>query len=86
MNQTPGPQLRSSSYELRFEPPKSLGPALTFPCDAQGQVDLDALSEQGLNDYLFARRWVRCGTVSHQHVEPEPRNHAVGHQLACQAR
>ena len=41
-------------FELRFE---SLfeRDCYVFPCDAKGHVDLDALSERDLNNYLYAR-------------------------------
>jgi len=32
--------------------------ALVFPCDPQGQVDLDALDRRTLADYLYARALV----------------------------
>ena len=31
------------------------GPELSFPCDADGNVPLDALSDRARNNYLFAR-------------------------------
>jgi hypothetical protein len=31
------------------------GRALSFPCDARGEVPLDALSERARNNYLYAR-------------------------------
>ncbi len=42
-------------YELRFESLFNSGRALTFPCDAAGQVLLDALSERARHNYLYAR-------------------------------
>ncbi|WP_343623126.1 hypothetical protein [Roseateles puraquae] len=42
-------------YELRFESLFQSGRALAFPCDAQGGVRLDALSERARQNYLFAR-------------------------------
>ena len=45
----------SSRYELRFVSLAGDGRALSFPCDAGGQVDLDALSERSRDNYLFAR-------------------------------
>lgn len=42
-------------YELRFQSLFNEGRALAFPCDAQGHVDLDAMSERARNNYLFAR-------------------------------
>ena len=41
--------------EVRFRPLGGQGGGYAFPCDAQGQVDLDALSDSARNDYLFAR-------------------------------
>lgn len=49
MSPTPAP------FELRFSPLTQFGRAYAFPCDATGRVDLDALSEQARNNYLFAR-------------------------------
>lgn len=34
------------------------GRGYAFPCDAQGKVDLDGLSEQARNNYLYARAMV----------------------------
>jgi len=31
------------------------GHALAFPCDAQGRVDMDSLSERARNNYPYAR-------------------------------
>lgn len=54
MNSRPMP-LTSDGYELRFESLFQAGRALAFPCDAQGGVRLDALSDQARQNYLFAR-------------------------------
>ncbi len=54
MNSRPMP-LTSDGYELRFESLFQSGRALAFPCDAQGGVRLDALSDQARQNYLFAR-------------------------------
>jgi hypothetical protein len=43
------------AYELRFESLFQAGRALAFPCDAQGGVLLDDLSDRALQNYLFAR-------------------------------
>ena len=42
------------SYEIRYQ---SLfrGPSLCFPCDEQGAVYLDALSDRARENYLYAR-------------------------------
>ena len=44
-----------AGYELRFRSLFNEGRGLAFPCDAQGRVDLDALSHDALNNYLYAR-------------------------------
>ena len=45
-----GPQ-----YEIRFQSLYNEGRALTFPCDEQGHVEMDALSEKARMNYLYAR-------------------------------
>ena len=42
-------------YEIRFQSLFIEGRALTFPCDAAGHVEMDALSERARNNYLYAR-------------------------------
>lgn len=42
------------AFELRFDPLIDDQAPLTFPCDAQGHVDLDELGERARCDYLFA--------------------------------
>jgi hypothetical protein len=42
-------------YELRFTSLSDRGRGYTFPCDAQGHVDIDALSDRGRASYFFAR-------------------------------
>jgi hypothetical protein len=37
----------SPSFEVRFASLFRLGTGFAFPCDGQGHVDLDALSERG---------------------------------------
>lgn len=53
MNSRPMPL--SADYELRFESLFNAGRALAFPCDAQGGVTLDSLSDRARQNYLFAR-------------------------------
>lgn len=54
-------ELKSSSpsddlrYEIRFQSLFNEGRALTFPCDAEGHVPMDSLSERARNNYLYAR-------------------------------
>ncbi len=45
----------AGAYELRFQSLFNEGRALAFPCDAQGHVDMDALSERARGNYLYAR-------------------------------
>jgi hypothetical protein len=45
-------------HEIRFRSLFQAGRALSFPCDAQGHVDLDALSQRALGNYLYARAMV----------------------------
>ena len=44
-----------SSFELRFQSLFDGGRALAFPCDAEGHVEFDSLSERGRTNYLHAR-------------------------------
>lgn len=42
-------------YEARFCSLFNEGGELAFPCDAQGKVNLDGLSNRARNDYFYAR-------------------------------
>ena len=42
------------AFELRFRSLFDEGRGYSFPCDAAGQVDLDALSERARNNFFFA--------------------------------
>jgi hypothetical protein len=44
-----------NGYELHFAALGNLRHSLSFPCDAQGRVDMDALDERLLDHYLYAR-------------------------------
>lgn len=50
-------QLRNppTTCELRYESLSNAGRALCFPCDEQGHVPLDELSERALANLLFVR-------------------------------
>ena len=48
-------ELSSSRCTLLFRPLFQAGRAFAFPCDPQGSVDMDALSERARNNYLYAR-------------------------------
>lgn len=43
------------TFELRFESLFVEGRGLAFPCDRQGHVNLDALSDRARSNYLYAR-------------------------------
>ncbi|MBS0454461.1 MAG: hypothetical protein JSS14_24460 [Proteobacteria bacterium] len=45
----------AAGWELRFEPLFAGHRGFVFPCDAQGQVDMNSLSEKALQNYLYAR-------------------------------
>jgi hypothetical protein len=45
----------STGHVLQFRSLFDSGRGLAFPCDAQGRVDLDALSDSARNNYFFAR-------------------------------
>jgi hypothetical protein len=51
-------QQQSAQFHIRFQSLFNEGRALAFPCDDRGRVDLDALSERGRHNYLFARAMV----------------------------
>jgi hypothetical protein len=42
-------------YEVRYMSLSQPGRGYAFPCDASGSVTIDALSERGRENYLFAR-------------------------------
>ena len=44
-----------AQFELRFVDLFDAGRGYAFPCDANGKVDLDELSESGRTNYFFAR-------------------------------
>jgi hypothetical protein len=45
----------SPGFSLRFEPQVEGERVIDIPCDASGQVDLDALAEADRNAYFYAR-------------------------------
>ena len=54
-----------AAYELRFQSLFHAGRALAFPCNAQGDVHLDALTERARENYLFAR-----AVIGHEYATP----------------
>lgn len=49
---------RVSCYELRFAALFNPGRGYAFPCDADGNVDLDGLTERARANYFYARTTV----------------------------
>ncbi len=47
-----------TSFVLCFRSIFTTGRGYSFPCDADGRVDLDRLSEQARLNYLYARAMV----------------------------
>ncbi len=45
-------------FELRFQSLFDSGRGYAFPCDPQGEVDLDQLSDRARTNYLYARAMV----------------------------
>lgn len=45
----------TARFELRYAAAGAGCTSYAFPCDAQGHVDLDALSPHDRTEYLFAR-------------------------------
>lgn len=54
-----------ADYELRFQSLFHTGRALAFPCNAEGDVYLDELTERARENYLFAR-----AVVGHEYANP----------------
>jgi hypothetical protein len=47
-----------SGFELRFRSREDPCRVVAFPCDGEGRVDLDRLSREALNVYLYARVFI----------------------------
>jgi hypothetical protein len=58
MNERPAATAGTAHYELRFAGLFDRGRGYAFPCDPQGQVDLNAMTERARANYLFARAMV----------------------------
>lgn len=58
----------AAHYELRFQSLYHAGRALSFPCDARGEVPLGDLSPRALENYLFAR-----AVIGGEYASPEVR-------------
>jgi hypothetical protein len=49
---------RTSQFQLCFRSLFDSGRGFAFPCDPQGQVDLDRMSENARNNYFYARAMI----------------------------
>lgn len=54
MNANPAP----ADFQIRFDDLFHAGRCLCFPCDGEGRVDIDALSDRARENYLYARAMV----------------------------
>ncbi|HEX2543409.1 MAG TPA: hypothetical protein VHL79_00930 [Ramlibacter sp.] len=48
----------ATAWRLCFRPLFETGRGFAFPCDMSGQVDLDRLTDEARNNYLYARAMV----------------------------
>jgi hypothetical protein len=55
MSPVPNVTYRQGECELRFQSLLDAGRFYAFPCDAAGNVDMDALSDRARTNYLYAR-------------------------------
>jgi len=62
-----------SEFKVHFRSLLQRGFDLIFPCDREGHVDLDALSDCARTNYLFAR-----AMVGRQYAGPAVRRHERG--------
>lgn len=52
------PHVGPGTYRLCFRSLFDPGRGFAFPCDGNGSVDLDGLSEAARNNYLYARAMI----------------------------
>ena len=55
MNAHPLVASQPEHCELRFQSLLDAGCSCAFPCDADGNVDMDSLSDRARQNYLYAR-------------------------------
>lgn len=48
----------STTFQLRFQSLFDPGRGFAFPCDREGHVDMDKMSERARNNYLYARAMI----------------------------
>jgi hypothetical protein len=62
----------SEQYELRYQSLFIEGRAYSFPCDATGRVNMDALSDRARHNYFYVRT-----VVGREFATPAVRPHAL---------
>lgn len=72
MNTAQMPLPQADHYELRYQSLFNEGRAYSFPCDATGHVNLDALSERARHNYFYVRT-----AVGREFATPAVRPHAL---------
>ena len=72
MNTFPMPLSEADHYELRYQSLFNEGRAYSFPCDAVGQVNMDALSERARHNYFYVRT-----AVGREFATPAVRTNAL---------
>jgi hypothetical protein len=65
-----------TGFEIRFRSLFQDDRALTFACNREGRVDLDAMSERARNNYFFAR-----ATIGLEYALPVVKRSDVGREL-----
>jgi hypothetical protein len=58
MNTAQAPDCDQARFELRYRSLSTHRCGYAFPCDEHGRVDLDQLSDEARENYLYARAMV----------------------------
>lgn len=72
MKTFPMPSPDAAHFELRYQSLFNEGRAFSFPCNATGQVDMDALSERARHNYFYVRT-----VVGREFATPAVRAHSL---------
>ena len=72
MNTCPMPLPEAEHYELRYQSLFNEGRAYSFPCDATGRVNMDALSDRARHNYFYVRT-----VVGREFATPAVRPHSL---------
>ena len=66
------PENQATGFQLHYRCLSGDCGGFSFPCDRQGCVDMDPMSERERNDYLFARAMVGRDLASPQVQATQP--------------